>query len=181
MTGREQDRPRRRAAPDAATAARARRARLSTSDDLAESDRPETRPEGRRAGRVARNRLLSRLTTRRAALLAMVVCALALSIAVPLHTYLAQRADLQDQLRQQEVLREQSAALTQAQQRLSDTAQVEAEARDRFGYVMPGETPYVVQLPGQPPSGSEPDNGQQPPSNASWYEQLWNTVVGNNH
>lgn len=179
MTGREQDRPRRRAeahagAPAGAAERARRRARPSTSDDVVE-------PEPRRGTRLARSRLLSRLTTRRAALLALVVCALALSVAVPLHTYLAQRADLQDQLRQQEVLREQAAALTQAQQRLSDTAQVEAEARDRFGYVMPGETPYVVQLPGQLPSGSAPDDGQQLPPNTSWYEQLWNTVVGTNH
>lgn len=178
MTGREQDdRGRRRADPPAGAAGRARATTLSTSDERAEA----VRPEGRPAGRFARSRLLSRLTTRRAALLAMVVCALALSVAVPLHTYLAQRADLQDQLQQQQALRAQAAALTQAQQRLSDTAQVEAEARTRFGYVMPGETPYVVQLPGQLPPAGQLANGQQPSSDASWYEQLWNSVVGTNH
>src|SRR2546429_651851 len=76
-----------------------------------------------------RERVLSRLTTRRAALLAMVACALALSIAVPLRTYLAQRDELQAELQQQETLRQEAAQLTQQQQRLSDDAQVEAEAR----------------------------------------------------
>ena len=35
-----------------------------------------------------------------------------------------------------------------ARQQLSDPAQVEIEARNRLHYVRPGETPYVVQLPG---------------------------------
>jgi cell division protein FtsB len=125
------------------------------------------------------HRILGRLTTRRAALLALVVCALALSVAVPLHTYLSQRADLRSQLQQQQVLRSQEAQLNQAQQRLSDTAQVEAEARTRFGYVMPGEVPYVVQLPGGlPPVGQQPAGPQAAPD-TSWYQQLWSSVVGN--
>lgn len=128
--------------------------------------------------RFLRERVLSRLTTRRAALLAMVGCALALSIAVPLRTYLAQRAELQAELQQQQVLREEAAQLTQQQQRLSDDAQVEAEARTRFGYVMPGETPYVVQLPGGVPATGTPAAGQQPQL-GTWYEQLWNSVLGN--
>jgi cell division protein FtsB len=130
-------------------------------------------------GGFLRERVLSRLTTRRAALLAMVVCALALSVAVPLHTYLSQRAELQSELQQQQVLRQQEAALTQTQQRLSDTAQVEAEARSRFGYVMPGETPYVVQLPGGLPAASTQTPGQPATPGSSWYQQLWNSVLGN--
>ena len=128
--------------------------------------------------RFLRERVLSRLTTRRAALVAMVVCALALSIAVPLRTYLSQRAELQAEMQQQQALRQEAAQLTQQQQRLTDDAQVEAEARTRFGYVMPGETPYVVQLPGGVPATGTPAAGQQAPI-GSWYEQLWNSVLGN--
>jgi len=97
--------------------------------------------------------MLGRLTTRRAALLAVVVCALALSVAVPLHTYLSQRDDLAQQLQQQQALRDQENQLAQRAAQLSDPAQVEAEARTRLHFVMPGETPYEVQLPGAPVAG----------------------------
>ncbi|HEX3790419.1 MAG TPA: septum formation initiator family protein [Pseudonocardiaceae bacterium] len=180
MTGREHDGPRRRADTQLGSrAGRTERARRSAGEPAAEpvAERPARRL--RSARQLVLHRILGRLTTRRAALLALVVCALVLSVAVPLHTYLSQRADLQSQLQQQQVLRAQEAQLTQAQQRLSDTAQVEAEARTRFGYVMPGETPYVVQLPGGlPPVGPQP-TGQQAPPNTSWYQQLWSSVLGN--
>lgn len=123
--------------------------------------------------------MVSRLTTRRAALLALVVCALALSVAVPMHTYLSQRAELVQQMQQQQTLRAQEAQLTQEQQRLSDTAQVEAEARSRFGYVMPGEIPYVVELPGGGPTAGTSGTGSQSSQNSTWYNQLWNSVLGN--
>ena len=160
---------------------------MSESDDeprrgspgAARRARESSTVDGRGIGRFLRDSVLSRLTTRRAALLAMVACALALSIAVPLRTYLSQRAELQAELQQQQTLRQEQAELTQAQQRLSDDAQVEAEARTRFGYVMPGETPYVVQLPGGLPATDTPASGQQVQSGASWYEQLWNSVLGN--
>lgn len=135
-------------------------------------------PESRRRGPEpsAPARLLRRLTTRRAALLALVVCALALSIAVPLHTYLSQRADLAQQLAQQQVLRRQEAQLEQENARLSDPAEIKALARERLGYVMPGETPYSVQLPGDVPLMNGVQPNQRIPTNQSWYQQLWNTV-----
>jgi hypothetical protein len=45
-------------------------------------------------------------------------------------------------------------------------------------YVMPGETPYMVELP----SDGEAETGEQPDQNKtkdeSWYELLWNAVSG---
>jgi cell division protein FtsB len=125
------------------------------------------------------SRELGRLTTRRAALVAIVVCALALSVAVPLQTYLSQRDQLQAQQQQQQALRAQESALQQRQEQLSDTAEVEAEARSRLHYVMPGETPYEVQLPGGAPSPGQTGVGQHPNGPAtSWYQALWNSIVG---
>jgi cell division protein FtsB len=124
------------------------------------------------------SRVLGRLTTRRAALLAIVVCALALSVAVPLHTYLSQRNDLQAQLQQQTVLRAQAGQLEQRESQLADPAQVEAEARTRLHYVMPGETPYVVQLPGSVPVVGPSKPGQKASPSTSWYQQLWNSIQG---
>jgi cell division protein FtsB len=117
-------------------------------------------------------------TTRRAAMLAIVVCALALSVAVPLRTYLAQRDDVRVQQQRQAELRIQVEQLEARKAQLEDPAQLEAEARRRFRYVMPGETPYVVELPGDQASGGPGQPAQQAPQQQSWYETLWNAVTG---
>ncbi|MGH3761963.1 FtsB family cell division protein [Actinophytocola sp.] len=117
-------------------------------------------------------------TTRRAAVLAIVVCALALSVAVPLRTYLSQRDEVRIQEQRQEDLRAQVEALEKRKAQLEDPAQVEAEARRRLRYVMPGETPYMVELPdevrGEGGDGAE----ERSPLDESWYLTLWNAVSG---
>ncbi len=145
------------------------------------TDEYPRRPGRRRRtpGRALASRVLGRLTTRRAALLALVVCALALSVAVPLNTYLSQRNDLRAQQQQQQALRAKESALEQREAQLSDTAEVEAEARTRLHFVMPGETPYEVQLPAGAPAPGQTGVGQHPGGPAtSWYQQLWNSIVG---
>lgn len=124
------------------------------------------------------SRLLSRLTTRRAALLALVVAALALSIAVPLRTYFSQRSELQDQLAQQQSLQSQLSQLQRQQAQLSDPAEVKAQARERLHYVMPGEVPYVVQLPGDTGGMTTSQPVAPTTSPGPWYQQLWNSAVG---
>jgi len=109
-----------------------------------------------RRGAARAHRLLGLSSTRRAAVLALVVCAVALSVAVPLRNYFAQRSALEETLHQQERLREQVDGLEQRKAQLSDPAQVEVEARDRLRYVRPGETPYVVQLPSATPATQPP-------------------------
>ena len=143
----------------------------------------EARATGRRQPRKpavtrAFGRAWGRLTTRRAAFLALVVCALALSVAVPLNTYLSQKDALAAQLRQQESLRTQESALEKREQQLSDPAQIEAEAKSRLRYVLPGETPYVVQLPGSSPVSGGSSPAQQQVAGSSWYQALWNSIVG---
>lgn len=97
----------------------------------------------------------------RAVILALVLCALALSVAVPLRNYLSQRGELAEVQQQQQRLREQVDELERRKAELSDPAQVEAEARRRLRYVRPGETPYVVPLPSGPQSPA-PGPEQQP-------------------
>lgn len=115
--------------------------------------------------------LLGLSSTRRAALLAIVVCALALTVAVPLRNYVAQRQELAAVTEQQRVLAAQVADLTKERARLSDPAEIAAQARSRLGYVQPGETPYVVQLP-EAPRGPARDADAGVP----WYRQLWREV-----
>ncbi|MFL6121658.1 FtsB family cell division protein [Actinophytocola sp.] len=119
-------------------------------------------------------------TTRRAAVFAIVVCALALSVAVPLRTYLGQRDDVAVEEQRQAELRAQVEALEERKAQLDDPAQVEAEARRRLRYVMPGETPYMVELPDDGGDENDTGTGDEPKKgkakDESWYQLLWNAV-----
>lgn len=116
-------------------------------------------------------------TTRRAALLAIVVCALAFTIAVPLRTYLSQQAEVTEQQQRQAELERQVSLLEQRRDELRDPAQVEVEARNRLGYVMPGETPYIVQLPEDRGTDLRDPDGERLEPRQPWYAQLWNSVT----
>ncbi|MDT8911392.1 septum formation initiator family protein [Amycolatopsis sp. PS_44_ISF1] len=117
-------------------------------------------------------------TTRRAAVVAIVVCALAFTVAVPLRTYLSQRSEVRDQEAQQSQLQQQVAQLQNRKAELSDPAQIEAEARRRLRYVKPGEAPYMVQVPEDQPAAQAPSPGPQQVPQGSWYEKLWDQVSG---
>jgi cell division protein FtsB len=123
-------------------------------------------------------KVLGMSTTRRAAVVAIVVCALAFTIAVPLRTYLSQRAEVSVQQQRQAELRSQVAQLEARKSQLSDPAQIEAEARRRLRYVMPGETPFMVQLPEDKAAADQPAQGQQQVPLGSWYERLWKGAAG---
>ena len=116
--------------------------------------------------------------TRRAAVLAIVVCALALTVAVPLRTYLGQRSEVGEQMQRQERLRAEVAKLEKRKAELSDPEQVQAEARARLRYVMPGETPYVVHLPEENERATRPDSPRPEATTQPWYGQFWKSVNG---
>lgn len=139
---------------------------------------PAGRPGGQtsarlRAGTGGAFKLSS---TRRAAVLALLVCAMALSVSVPLRTYLSQREELAMRQQQQAELSRQVQALAQRKEQLSDPARIEAEARRRLGYVRPGETPYVV----HPPENREPASPAPAPKSEEkpWYQELWSSLTG---
>ena len=43
---------------------------------------------------------------------------------------------------------------------------------------MPGETPYIIELPGDHATNGSGQPAQQAPQQQSWYEKLWNAVTG---
>ena len=121
-------------------------------------------------------------TARRAVILAAVVCVLTLTIAGPVRTFFAQHTEMKQQAKIEASLRQQIAELRQQQANLADPAHIKAQARERLGFVMPGEIPYQVQLP---PSANVPGGpGEQPaitPSGDPWYTALWHTVADAPH
>ncbi len=122
------------------------------------------------------------LTARRAAILATVVCVLTLTIAGPVRTYFAQRTEMEQLAASEAALRQQISDLEQQKGKLRDPAFIAAQARERLGFVMPGEIPYQVQLP--PGAALPVDPGAQPKtavSNEPWYTSLWHTIADSPH
>jgi cell division protein FtsB len=122
-------------------------------------------------------------TARRAAILAAVVCVLTLTIAGPVRTYFAQRTEMRQLAASEAALRAQIAELEQQKAKLADPVFIAAQARERLGFVMPGDIPYQVQLPpGAAPPPQEP-GAQAPKSSANdpWYTSLWRTIADTPH
>jgi cell division protein FtsB len=119
---------------------------------------------------------------RRAAILAAVVCVLTLTIAGPVRTYFAQRTEVNQLAATEAKLRAQIAELEQQKVKLADPVYIAAQARERLGFVMPGEIPYQVQLP---PTAAVPaapgTEAAATTSNQPWYTSLWHTIADAPH
>jgi cell division protein FtsB len=110
--------------------------------------------------------------TGRAALLAVVICAIALSLAYPVREYIAQRQQIDQLMAQQQTLTEQVKALQRQDVELSQTWYVEQRARDELHMCFPDEQCYEV-VSGQPaPTTAKPRQGPADP----WYAKLWQSV-----
>lgn len=120
---------------------------------------------------------------RRAAILAAVVCVLTLTIAGPVRTYFGQRTEMKQLKASEEQLRAQIAELEQQKVKLADPVFIAAQARERLGFVMPGEIPYQVQLPPgvAAPGMPEAAPGMTANRDQPWYTALWHTIADEPH
>jgi len=119
---------------------------------------------------------------RRAAILAVVVCVLTLTIAGPVRTFFAQRTEMQQLATAESQLRSQIANLEQQKVKLADPVYIAAQARERLGFVMPGDIPYQVQLPpGAVTTPVAPAPSPTAKSNQPWYTALWHTIADQPH
>jgi cell division protein FtsB len=119
---------------------------------------------------------------RRAAILAAVICVLTLTIAGPVRTYFGQRTEMKQLEASQAQLREQIADLELQKDKLGDPVFIAAQARERLGFVMPGEIPYQVQLPpGAASPGAPTDTPAAATSGDPWYTALWHTIADAPH
>lgn len=118
----------------------------------------------------------SALTTR-AAILLLVVVTLAVSLALPLQQFLAQRSQIAVLEAQAAAANARVADLEQAKRQLADPAFVAAEARRRLHMARPGEITYLVIGPSSVPSASPAPGGLPgPPAgtrDAPWWSQIW--------
>ena len=121
---------------------------------------------------VGRTSRVRPMLTSRAAILALVVCVIALSLAYPLREYVMQQsqiAQLQDERARME---ENVAELQEREAALSDEEYVEREARARLHFQYPDETAYIVI---RPDSESEAEADPAEPTEP-WFTQLWRSV-----
>ena len=110
--------------------------------------------------------------TSRAAVLAVVICAIALSLAYPVREYIAQRRQIDQLEAQHQMLTNELRHLEGQQGRLNDPAYVEQLARDKLHLCLRGDTCYVIigSNPGRP--GGRTDAASLTP----WYERVWQSV-----
>lgn len=116
-------------------------------------------------------------TTRAVILLGIVVLLFA-SYTSSLHAWWQQRDEIQSKKAEIVMRKDAIAELKEDSQRWSDNAFVEKKARERFGWVLPGEVGYRVigadgKIQGDVPTLDEP----AAPRAKRWDEALWGTVI----
>ena len=117
-----------------------------------------------------------RFTTRAVVLLSVVLLLLA-SYTSSLHAWWQQRGEIQ--AKKAEIVMREAAIddLTDTEARWEDPAYVEQQARQRFGWVMPGEVGYRVIGADGSVEGDVPTLDEPPaPEQREWYETLWGSV-----
>jgi len=104
--------------------------------------------------------------------LAVVICAIALSLAYPVREFMAQRQQIDQLVAQRQTMLMQVKNLQAQQARLADRSYIEQLARQELDMCFPGTRCYVIE-------GSQPlINGTRPqPSGPEpWYAKLWQSV-----
>jgi cell division protein FtsB len=137
------------------------------------------RPEPGTAAAAATQRPRSRLTGR-AAVLVLVLAVLTVSYASSLRAYLQQRAHINDL--KASIARHEADidALEAEKERWDDPAYVQQQARERLGYVMPGEKTYLVL--GEDGKPLEPAAELEDPATVisttqdPWWNDAWASV-----
>ena len=111
--------------------------------------------------------------TGRAAVLAVVICAIALSLAYPIREYVNQRRQIDALVAQQQSMLAQVKSLQAQQAKLSSPAYIEQLARQELNMCFPGTRCYIVEGGQSRPSTAQAAAKAGP---APWYDKLWRSV-----
>jgi cell division protein FtsB len=132
------------------------------------------------SGAVLHRAVRANLTARALALV-VVVLVLTISYATSLRIYFAQAHDIASTKAE---IAQRQATITDLQgqiARWNDSAYVQTQARERLGWLVPGETGYtVVGADGKPLGGGltlESATGDEPaPQQRMWWDRMWGSV-----
>jgi cell division protein FtsB len=121
------------------------------------------------AGDAARER--PRFTSR-AAVLIVVVCAIALSLAYPVREYIAQLHQIEQLRTQRAAIAAQVRQLQAQRDELGSQAYIEQQAEGRLQMCYPSQTCYAI-IPGTRPAAKAAAGHRVI---TPWYERLWTSV-----
>jgi cell division protein FtsB len=107
--------------------------------------------------------------TSRAAVLALLVCAIALTLAYPIREYIAEHRQIAQLEAESAQLAARMRALKAQQRALASPVYIEQQARDQLHMCFPTQTCYVVVSPA-------PARGKATRSHAPWYSVLWKSI-----
>jgi cell division protein FtsB len=149
---------------------------------------PNRRPGGRRprprgtAAPAPRDESGRTRATGRAAVLALVLLALVISYASSLRAWIDQRQEIAAAEAEIAAAEQRVAELEQTKQRWHDDAYLRKMARERFGWVLPGEVGYRVldedgEAVGDTPQLDSPTDDDASPDEPEWYDRVWGSVV----
>ena len=133
---------------------------------------PAGRPATGPAGQLARPGGPRPHVTGRAAILAVVICAIALSLAYPVREYIAQRRQIDQLLDRHNQIDLRLKKLEQQRQRLNDPVYIEQLARDRLHMCLPTQMCYEIISPVR--GGAKSTAARQ--DAVPWYARLWSSV-----
>jgi cell division protein FtsB len=109
--------------------------------------------------------------TSRAAVLAVVVCAIALSLAYPIREYIAERRQIDQLAALNNQLAGQLTRLQAQRRAYSSATYIEQQARDQLHMCFPSQRCYIVIYPTHQRSKSAHAQPGTP-----WYSALWKSV-----
>ena len=115
------------------------------------------------------------LSPKKAVILALVISAVALTLAVPLRTYFAQRSEAEQLRSANASISRDVASLQKKVDEQNDPSYIQEQARNRLLMVKPGETPLVMQFPA-PPEKSEDEKRAERQASNPWYTNLLDAV-----
>ena len=102
------------------------------------------------------------------------------SYASSMRAWFDQRAHIDELQQQIATNRATVEQLNEQRRRWNDPAYLQAQARQRFGYVMPGEIGYrVIDEDGEPLGGTAPLSEPSTPTDdgPAWWEHAWGSVT----
>lgn len=147
--------------PTGSSARRPASGRTGAARRPSSTQRPPAKPE---PGSRATNRLV---------ILLLVIGALVISFGSSLRAYLRQSDQIHHLQAQIANSKASIAASKEQQKRWNDPSYIEQQARLRFGWVMPGQTPYVVLGTDGLPLNSKAELDAQPPTVSTTPVSWW--------
>jgi len=109
--------------------------------------------------------------TGRAAVLAIVLCGIALSLAYPVREYISQRKQIDQLLAASARINAQKKQLQSEYRMLHSSVYVEAQARDRLHMCLPDQTCYEIIG-----SAAKPKVVAEKVTQVPWYARMWSSV-----